>query len=82
MAMAQKCSPSSVASPTWSVNSKGSTVTVSLAAYTDLLHEAQARLCKIDARREQAERATTAPPPANTQKVMDFPHRHSTVALT
>ena len=50
------------------------------AAYTDLLHEAQALLRKIDARQEHEGRETTAPPPADTQKVMDFPHRHSSVA--
>jgi hypothetical protein len=50
------------------------------AAYTALLHEAQALLRKIDARRKQEERETTAPPPADTQEVMDFPH--STVAIT
>jgi hypothetical protein len=46
------------------------------AAYTDLLHEAQALLRKIDARQEQAGRATTESP-AEKQKVMDFPARSS-----
>ena len=50
------------------------------AAYTDLLHEAQALLRKIDARQEQAGREANEPP-ADTQKVMDFPERHSTVAI-
>ena len=52
-----------------------------LAAYTELLHEAQALLQKGDARQEQGGRATTAPPPADTQDVMDFPERYSTVAI-
>jgi hypothetical protein len=51
-----------------------------LAAYTDLLHEAQALLRKIDERQEQAGRASTEPLPAEKQDVMDFPQRHSTVA--
>ena len=50
------------------------------AAYTDLLHEAQALLRKIDARQEQAGRETNESP-ADTQKVMDFPARLSTVAI-
>jgi hypothetical protein len=50
------------------------------AAYTDLLHEAQALLRKIDAQQEPAGRATTESP-AETQKVMDFPARPSTVAI-
>ena len=50
------------------------------AAYTDMLHEAQALLCKIDARQEKEGRATNESP-ADTQKVMDFPARHSTVAI-
>jgi hypothetical protein len=49
------------------------------AAYTDLLHEAQALLRKIDARQEHAGRETNEPP-AETQKVMDFSARRSTVA--
>ena len=52
-----------------------------LAAYTDLLHEAQALLHTVDARQEQAGRATTASPPADTQDVMDFPQRPSPVAI-
>jgi hypothetical protein len=44
------------------------------AAYTDLLHEAQALLRKVDGRQEQAGRKITAPPPAETQKVRDVPH--------
>jgi hypothetical protein len=51
------------------------------AAYTDLLHEAQALLRKIDARQEQKRREPTESP-AETQKVMDFPQRPSTVAIT
>ena len=51
-----------------------------LAAYTDVLHEAQALLRKIDGRQEEKRRATTAPPPADTQNVMDFPHHHGTIA--
>jgi hypothetical protein len=51
-----------------------------LAAYTELLHEAQALLQKVDARQEQAGSAITAPPPADTQDVIDFPQRPSTVA--
>jgi len=51
------------------------------AAYTDLLHEAQALLRKIDARQEKDGRATTESP-AETQKVMNFPQRPSTVAIT
>jgi hypothetical protein len=51
------------------------------AAYTDLLHEAQALLRKIDARQEQAGREITEPP-AETQKVINFPQRPSTVAIT
>jgi hypothetical protein len=50
------------------------------AAYTDLLHEAQALLRKIDARQEQEGRATTESF-TETQKVMDFPVRPSTVAI-
>ena len=50
------------------------------AAYTDMLHEAQALLRKIDARQEQEGRETTESP-ADTQKVIDFPARPSTVAL-
>ena len=50
------------------------------AAYTDLLHEAQALLRKIDARQEQAGRETNESL-ADKQKVMDFPARHSTVAI-
>ena len=52
-----------------------------LAAYTDLLHEAQALLRKIDASQEQAGRETTESP-TDKQKVMDFPLRPSTVAIT
>ena len=51
------------------------------AAYTDLLHEAQTLLRTIDVRQAQAGRATTESP-AETQKVMDFPHHPSTVAIT
>lgn len=51
-----------------------------LAAYTDLLHEAQALLRKVDGRQEEKGRATTEPPPAEKQNVMDFPHRRSIVA--
>ena len=50
------------------------------AAYTDLLHEAQALLRKIDARQEQAGRETTESP-VEKQKVMEFPARRSTVAI-
>ena len=50
------------------------------AAYTDMLHEAQALLRKIDARQEKEGRETNESP-ADTQKVMDFPTRPSTVAI-
>ena len=50
------------------------------AAYTDILHEAQALLRKIDARQEKEGRATNESP-AEKQKVMDFPTRPSTVAI-
>ena len=50
------------------------------AAYTDILHEAQALLRKIDARQEQEGRETNESP-AEKQKVMDFPTRPSTVAI-
>jgi hypothetical protein len=49
-------------------------------AYTDILHEAQALLRKIDARQEQEGRETNESP-ADTQKVIDFPARPSTVAI-
>jgi hypothetical protein len=51
-----------------------------LAAYTDLLHEAQALLRKVDGRQEEKGRATTEPPPAEKQNVNDFSPRRSTVA--
>ena len=51
------------------------------AAYTDLLHEAETLLRKIDVRQEQKGREPTESP-AETQKVMDFPQRPSTVAIT
>jgi hypothetical protein len=50
------------------------------AAYTDILHEAQALLRKIDARQEKEGRETNESP-ADKQKVMDFPARPSTVAI-
>jgi len=50
------------------------------AAYTDILHEAQALLRKIEARQEKEGRAANESP-ADTQKVMDFPTRPSTVAI-
>ena len=50
------------------------------AAYTDLLHEAQALLRKIDASQEKEGRETTESS-TETQKVMDFPARPSTVAI-
>jgi hypothetical protein len=50
------------------------------AAYTDVLHEAQALLQKVD--RETIEEGRAAgEPPADKQKVMDFPARPSTVAI-
>ena len=50
------------------------------AAYTDLLHEAQALLRKIDAGQEQAGREATESP-VDKQKVMDFPQRRRPVAI-
>jgi hypothetical protein len=50
------------------------------AAYTDLLHEAQALLRRIDARQEQAGRETNESP-ADKQKVMDFPQRRRPVVI-
>ena len=50
------------------------------AAYTDILHEAQALLRKIDASQVKEGRETNESP-ADKQKVMDFPARHSTVAI-
>ena len=52
-----------------------------LAAYPDLLHEAQALLRKVDGRQEEEGRATPEPPPEDTQNVIDFSSRHSTVAI-
>ena len=51
-----------------------------LAAYADILHEAQALLRKVDEGQEEKGRASTEPPAADTQNVMDSPHRHGTVA--
>jgi hypothetical protein len=51
-----------------------------LAAYTDILHEAQALLRKVDGMQKKERSETTAPPPEETQNVMDFPHRHGTIA--
>ena len=51
-----------------------------LAAYADTLHEAQTLLRKVDEGQEEKGSATTARSPADTQNVMDFPHRHGTVA--
>jgi hypothetical protein len=50
------------------------------AAYTEILHEAQALLRKIDASQEKEGRETNESP-ADKQKVMDFPARPSTVAI-
>jgi hypothetical protein len=52
-----------------------------LAAYADILHEARALLRNVDGMQEKEGRETTAPPPADTQKVMDFLQRYSTVAI-
>jgi hypothetical protein len=51
-----------------------------LAAYTDILHEAQALLRKVDEGQEEKGSATTTLSPAETQNVMDSPHRHGTIA--
>ena len=51
-----------------------------LAAYTDILHEAQVLLRKIDEGREKEGRASTESPSADTQNVMDIPYRNGTVA--
>jgi hypothetical protein len=51
-----------------------------LAAYADILHQAQALLRKIDEGQQKEGRATTEPPSAETQNVMDFPHHNGTVA--
>jgi hypothetical protein len=50
------------------------------AAYTDVLHEAQALLRKVDGGQEEGERETTGPPLAEKQNVLDYPHRNGTVA--
>jgi len=51
-----------------------------LAAYADILHQAQALLRTIDEGQQKEGRATTEPPSAETQNVMDSLHRNGTVA--